>query len=53
MGPNSKVIAPAIVSSWSSAGTELTAAMAMIQTAAMLAAVVLLLRVAGKYVKGV
>src|SRR5262249_34895093 len=34
MGPNSKVIAPAIVSSWSSAGTELTAAMAMIQTAA-------------------
>jgi iron(III) transport system permease protein len=52
MGPNSKVIAPAIVSSWSSAGTELTAAMAMIQTAAVLAAVVLLLRVTGKYVRG-
>jgi iron(III) transport system permease protein len=52
MGPNSKVIAPAIVSSWSSAGTELTAAMAMIQTAAVLLAVLLLLCVTGKYLKG-
>jgi iron(III) transport system permease protein len=50
MGPDSKVIAPAIVSAWSSSGTELTAAMAMIQTAAVLLAVVILLRVAGKYV---
>jgi iron(III) transport system permease protein len=52
MGPNSKVIAPAIVSSWSSAGTELTAAMAMIQTAAVLLAVLLLLCVTAKYLKG-
>jgi iron(III) transport system permease protein len=51
MGPNSKVIAPAIVSSWSSSGTELTAAMAMIQTTAVLLAVVALLCVTGKYVK--
>jgi iron(III) transport system permease protein len=42
MGPNSKVIAPAIVSSWSSAGTELTAAMAVIQTLTILVAVLLL-----------
>jgi len=52
MGPNSKVIAPAIVSSWSSAGTELTAAMAMIQTAAVLLAVLLLLSLTAKYFKG-
>ncbi|HEY4192155.1 MAG TPA: iron ABC transporter permease [Mesorhizobium sp.] len=42
MGPNSKVIAPAIVSSWSSSGTELTAAMAVIQTATVLIAVLVL-----------
>ena len=32
-GPDSKVIAPAIVDAWSSSGTEITAAMALIQTA--------------------
>ena len=42
MGPNSKVIAPAIVSSWSSAGTELTAALAIIQTFTVVAALLIL-----------
>jgi len=42
MGPNSKVIAPAIVSSWSSAGTELTAAMAVIQTLTIFISVMLM-----------
>lgn len=42
MGPNSKVIAPAIVSSWSSSGTELTAAMAVIQTVTIFIAVMLM-----------
>jgi len=44
MGPNSKVIGPAIISSWMSSGTELTAAMALIQTATVLVALVILLR---------
>ena len=44
MGPNSKVIAPSIVSSWMSSGTELTAAMAIIQSATVLVALVILLR---------
>jgi iron(III) transport system permease protein len=43
MGPNSKVIAPAIVSSWSNSGTELTAAMAIIQTATVIVAVLVVL----------
>lgn len=42
MGPNSKVIAPSIVNSWTSSGTELTAAMALIQTAIVLIALVVL-----------
>ena len=33
MGPNSKVITPAIVESWFATSSELTAAMALIQTA--------------------
>jgi iron(III) transport system permease protein len=33
MGPTSKVLTPAIVESWFSASAELTAAMALIQTA--------------------
>jgi iron(III) transport system permease protein len=48
MGPDSKVIAPAIVSSWSSAGTELTAAMAVIQTATILIAVFVLFSVTSR-----
>jgi iron(III) transport system permease protein len=33
MGPTSKVLTPAIVESWFSSSAELTAAMALIQTA--------------------
>ncbi len=44
MGPNAKVIAPAIVESWSSSGSELTAAMALIQTATVFAALIILYR---------
>ena len=32
MGPNSKVLTPAIVEAWFSSSSELTAAMALIQT---------------------
>lgn len=42
MGPESKVIAPAIVSSWSSSGTELTATIAILQTATVFIAVIVL-----------
>ena len=46
MGPHSKVIAPAIVSSWLSASSELSAAMALLQTLMVFAAVAILFRVA-------
>jgi iron(III) transport system permease protein len=46
MGPNAKVIAPSIVSAFASSGTELTAAMALIQTATVIVALVILFRVA-------
>lgn len=46
MGPNSKVIAPAIVNSWLSASSELSAAMALLQTAMVFIAVAILFRVA-------
>src|SRR5207302_2531429 len=38
MGPNAKVIAPSIVSAWSNSSTELTAAMALIQTVTVMLA---------------
>ena len=38
MGPNSKVITPAIVESWFATSTELTAAMALLQTVVIAAA---------------
>jgi iron(III) transport system permease protein len=44
MGPNAKVIAPSIVSAWFTSGTELTAAMALIQTATVLLALVILFK---------
>jgi iron(III) transport system permease protein len=44
MGPNAKVIAPSIVAAWFTSGTELTAAMALIQTATVLVALVILFR---------
>ena len=42
MGPNSKVIAPAIVNSWLSSSSELSAAMALIQTATIFVAVAIM-----------
>jgi iron(III) transport system permease protein len=44
MGPNAKVIAPSIISAFASSGTELTAAMALIQTASVVVALVILFR---------
>jgi iron(III) transport system permease protein len=52
MGPHSKVIAPAIVNSWLSSSSELSAAMALMQTAMVFAAVAILFRVARR-VRGV
>lgn len=46
MGPHSKVVAPAIVNSWLSASSELSAAMALLQTALVFVAVAILFRVA-------
>jgi len=46
MGPKAKVITPAIVESWFSTSTELTAAMALLQTLAVAGALVLLFAVA-------
>jgi iron(III) transport system permease protein len=42
-GPNSKVIAPAIVSAWADSGSEQVAAMAVIQTAAVMLVLLVLL----------
>jgi iron(III) transport system permease protein len=39
MGPNAKVIAPSIVNSWLTSSSELSAAMALLQTATVFAAV--------------
>jgi iron(III) transport system permease protein len=44
MGPNAKVIAPSIVAAFASSGTELTAAMALIQTATVIVALIILFR---------
>ena len=46
MGPKAKVITPAIVESWFSTSTEQTAAMALLQTAAVAVALALLFAVA-------
>ena len=46
MGPNSKVVAPAIVNSWLSSSSELSAAMALLQTVMVFIAVAILFRVA-------
>jgi iron(III) transport system permease protein len=45
MGPHSKVITPSIVESWFASSTELTAAMALIQTAVVAIAVAILMAV--------
>jgi iron(III) transport system permease protein len=44
MGPNAKVIAPSIVAAFASSGTELTAAMALIQTFTVIVALTILFR---------
>jgi iron(III) transport system permease protein len=46
MGPKAKVITPAIVESWFSTSTELTAAMALLQTLAVAVALILMFSVA-------
>ena len=46
MGPNAKVITPAIVESWFSTSSELTAAMAILQTLAVAVALAILFAVA-------
>ena len=51
MGPNAKVIAPSIISAFASSGTELTAAMALIQTATVILALVILFRLTRGAVK--
>lgn len=45
MGPHSKVITPSIVESWFASSTELTAAMALIQTAVVAVAVSIMIAV--------
>jgi iron(III) transport system permease protein len=45
MGPHSKVITPSIVESWFASSTELTAAMALIQTLVVAIAVAVLLAI--------
>jgi iron(III) transport system permease protein len=45
MGPHSKVITPSIVESWFASSTELTAAMALIQTAVVAIAVSIMIAV--------
>jgi iron(III) transport system permease protein len=49
MGPQSKVISPAIINAWLSSSSELSAAMAMILTATIFAAVILLFTVARRF----
>jgi iron(III) transport system permease protein len=45
VGPHSKVIGPSIVSTWANSGTQLTAAMALIQTFIVMIALVILFHV--------
>ena len=49
MSATSKVIAPAIVNSWLTSSTELSAAMALLQTASVFVAVILLFRITRRY----
>ncbi|HWD59176.1 MAG TPA: iron ABC transporter permease [Stellaceae bacterium] len=49
VGPNAKVIAPSIISSWLSSSSELSAALALIQTAAVFVALIVLLRATRRY----
>jgi iron(III) transport system permease protein len=49
MGPHSKVIGPAIVDAWLTASSELSAAMALVQTGVVFIAVIFLLRITRRY----
>jgi iron(III) transport system permease protein len=49
VGPKAQVIAPSIVSAWISSSTELSAALALIQSAAVFIALIILLRAARRY----
>jgi iron(III) transport system permease protein len=48
MGPHSKVIAPSIVNSWLTASSELSAAMALIQTVMVFVAVAIMFKLASR-----
>jgi iron(III) transport system permease protein len=49
VSPQAKVIAPSIVSAWLSSSSELSAALALIQTAAVFIALVILLRATRRF----
>jgi iron(III) transport system permease protein len=53
MGPNAKVIAPSIVNSWLSSSSELSAAMALLQTATVFIAVAVLFAVVRSVQRGI
>ena len=53
MGPNAKVIAPSIVNSWLSSSSELSAAMALLQTITVFIAVAILFAVVRSVSRGV
>ncbi len=53
MGPNAKVIAPSIVNSWLTSSSELSAAMALLQTVTVFIAVALLFAVARSVARGI
>jgi iron(III) transport system permease protein len=49
VSPNAKVIAPSIISAWLSSSSELSAALALIQTAAVFIALIVLFRATRRY----
>jgi iron(III) transport system permease protein len=51
MSPQSKVISPAIINAWLSSSSELSAAMAMLLTVTIFAAVIVLFAVARTFVR--
>ncbi len=53
MGPNAKVIAPSIVNSWLSSSSELSAAMALLQTVTVFIAVAILFAVVRSVSRGI
>jgi iron(III) transport system permease protein len=53
MGPNAKVIAPSIVNSWLSSSSELSAAMALLQTVTVFIAVAVLFAVVRSVQRGI